>query len=349
MDGQVRFLDLVGTIENTCKNCKPLTPTSCISGCKTWKLKNEFRKLHERTENPKFMTSLLNTLKNKRRLQVLEIMSTKHLSIVQLQQELQKLGSSHSQGTIVEEYVNPLIKVGLAGENQNLYHATLFGRKIDELLRNFRDIEDVLSPHSECYEEITLDLLMKAPMTYEKLSETIPAKSVPRVFSRLQKAELAETGIEKDHVFFFATKRSPNGTEFSSTEKRVYEGIPREGISARKLAGKTGISLRRTYKYVRKLKGKKLVFARFRPASYSITDKGIEIGRMLEAVHNMAAEALAATAHLVQEEQTGQHTSLNIELESKKKKDEPVLLLTVLQPLKQNGLSFEDTFPSDIK
>jgi hypothetical protein len=41
---------------------------------------------------------------------------------------------------------------------------------------------------------------------------------------------------------------------FSPTEKRVYENILPYGISARQLAEKTEISLRRTCKYLRRLK-----------------------------------------------------------------------------------------------
>jgi predicted transcriptional regulator len=346
---QASLADSIITIEKTCKNCKPLTPMTCISGCKTWKLKNQLRKLHEKTKNPDFMTDLLNTIKNKRRLRVLEIISKEHHSITQLQQEMRKLGFNHSQQTIVAEYVNPLMKVGLADEHQDLYYATVFGRKISDLVKDFHGLEDVLSPHSECYEEITLDVLMKGPRTYERLRGIIPAKSVARVFSRLQRAALAETSAEKDYVFFFKTKRNPNGSDSSPTEKRVYERIAREGISARKLAREVGISLRRTYKYLRKLKGKKLVFTRKRPASYSITARGIEIGTMLEIVHNLAAEALTATAHLVEDEHASGQVTLEIEPVEKRRKDERIVPITTLQPIRQNGFFFEDSCGSDVK
>lgn len=334
---QTSIGDFVRAMEKTCKNCKPLTPIICISGCKTWKHKNQLRKLHEKTKNPGFMTNLLNTLKNSRRLQVLEIISKENHSITQLQQELRKLGFNHSQQTIVEEYVNPLITVGLADEYQNLYHATLFGRKINGLTEDFDDLEDVLSPHSECYEEITLGVLMKGPRTYEKLKGIIPEKSVARVLSRLQKAALAETSTEKDYIFFFTTKRDPNESGFSPTERRVYENIPKEGISARKLAKEAGISLRRTYKYLRKLKGKKLVFTRKRPASYSITARGVKIGAMLEAMHNLAAEALTATTHLVEDEEASELVTPDIELAGKKGKDEQIVPLTTIQPIRQDS------------
>jgi predicted transcriptional regulator len=349
VDKQTTLTDVLRAIEKTCQNCRPLTPITCISGCKTWRLKNQLRKLHEKTTNPDFMTNLLNTLKNKRRLQLLEMLSKKHHSITQLQQELRKLGFNHGQQTIIEEYVNPLITLGLADEHQNLYYATLFGQKISDLTKDFHDLEHVLSPHSECYEEITLGVLMKGPRTCEELKEIIPEKSVARVLGRLQKAALAETSTEKDYIFFFKTKRDPNGSEFSPTEKRVYERIPEIGISARKLAKEAGISLRRTYKYLRKLKGKKLVFTRKRPASYSITAMGLKIGRMLEEMHNLAAEALTATGRLVEDEQASEQVTLDIEPAGKKRKDEQIVSLTTMQPGRRNSSFCEDSHDPRMK
>ncbi|MGA2309279.1 MAG: hypothetical protein ABSG57_07005 [Candidatus Bathyarchaeia archaeon] len=348
-DKQTSLADLLRAMEKTCKNCKPLSPVTCVSGCKNWKLKNEFRKLHEKTRSPNFMMNLLNTLKNKRRLQLLEIISEEPHSMTQLQQELRKLGFNHSQQTIGQEYLNPLITVGLADEYQNLYHSTLFGRRISDLTKDFPDLEGFLSPHSECYEEIALDALMKRPRTHEGLKAIIPEKSLPRVLSRLQKAALAETNTQKDYIFFFTTKRSPDKSDFSPTEKRVYERIPKEGISARSLAREAGISLRRTYKYLRRLKGKKLVFTRKRSASYSTTAKGLKVGTMLEAMHKLAVEALTATAHLVEDEQAIEQATRNVEPAGKKRKDEQIVPLTTIQPFRPNDFFLEDSYGSRAK
>jgi len=259
------------------------------------------------------MTKLLNTLKNKRRLQLLEMISEEPHSIVQLQQKLRKLGFNHSQKTICQEYVTPLITVGLADEYQNLYRSTLFGRRVNDLAKDFPDLEGFLSPHSECYEEIALNALMKGPQTLEGLRGIIPEKSLSRVLSRLQKTALAETNIDKDYVFFFQTKRSPDNSDFYSTEKKVYEQIPKEGISAQSLAREAGISLRAIYKYLRRLKGKKLVFTRKRPTTYYTTASGVKMGTMLEDMHKLTVEALTATAHLVENENLTEPLKLSVE------------------------------------
>lgn len=285
-----------------CMNCKPLTPITCTSGCRSWKLKNEFRKLDERARKPDFMLRLLNTLKNERRLRLLEIIAKERYSIAQIQRELRKHGFSHSQVTIGREYLNPLIEVGLADEQQNSYNATFFGRRISDLMRNFCDFERVLSPHSECYEEKVLDTLLAGPLTHEGVEKIIPGNSSARVLSRLQKADLVETSNDRDYVFFFATKRDPNGSDLSPTERRVYERLRKEGISARKLASEAKISVRRTYKYLRKLKGRKLVFVRRKPNSYMITAKGIKTARMLKEVHDTTVEAVSSAVRLVEKE-----------------------------------------------
>ena len=189
----------------------------------------------------------------------------------------------------------------MAENTQNQYHATTFGCKINELIKGLPDLADVLPPHSECYEEATLEMLLEGPKTHQELNGGIQEKSVDRVLKRLQEAGLVETRPEKDYIFLFKTKRDLGKASFSPTEKRVYENILPCGISARQLAEKTGISLRRTYKYLRRLKGKKLIFTRERHASYTLTPKGLQIAKMLKRLQRLTTETLVAAKLLVEE------------------------------------------------
>jgi transposase len=302
-DRQASWADLIREVEEDCRKCISMTPITCLAGCRTWKLKNQFRNLYKVTRNPDFMTRLTNTLKNKTRLQLLEIVTKGRYSIARLQQELKTLGFTHSQQTIVEEYVTPLIGVGLIQEDQNAYSATLFGCRLSELANGFNDLGDLLPPHSGCYEEIALDALTTGPKTHEELERTAPANSVARMLSRLQETKLVEKSQETEHIFFFITKRDPSIEELSPTERRVYDNISIDGISARKLAQKTFISLRRTYRYIRRLKGKKLVFAREKPASYWLTTKGTQVTILLQGMRNLTVEALKTTAFLAEEKE----------------------------------------------
>jgi predicted transcriptional regulator len=300
-DEQMSLEDKVKRLEETCENCHPLPPITCITNCKVWMLKNEFRELSEKMRDPNYMKNLLNALKNKRRFKILEIITKEKSSINRLQEKLSEQGYDHSQETIIKEYVKPLLNVGLVEENQNHYRVTLLGSRLCGILRDFHGIEDIFPPHSECHEEIVLGALSDGAKTFGELKATVSAGSIARVLNRLQEVGLVRTSEENDYVFYFKTKRDSDGLEVSPTEKRVYGNISNEGIPAKKIAAKTGISLRRTYKYLRKLRGKKLVFARTIPKSYGLTANGVEMAVMLKRVHDSAVDTLAVMVQLVKD------------------------------------------------
>jgi sugar-specific transcriptional regulator TrmB len=110
---------------------------------------------------------------------------------------------------------------------------------------------------------------------------------------------LVETPEERDYVFFFRSKRDPTKEAFSSTEKKVYSSISEEGVSAKRLAEKTGLSLRRIYKYLRGLKGKKLVFTRKTPKTYGLTDKGAKLASVLQELQNLVEETWNSSAQII--------------------------------------------------
>jgi predicted transcriptional regulator len=296
--GLTSLTDIVEEAERICKNCKPLTPIACITECKNWKIKNEFKKMYAKAREPNFMHILFNTLKNKRRLEILEMISNEQHAITRIQHELQNRGFNHSQQTISHEYLQPLLETGLVSERRNSYIATVFGQRTSDLSKDFRDNGELLSPHSECHEEIALSTLMEGPKTHEDLEKIIPQKNLTRVLSRLQKAQFISVITEKDYIFFFRTKRDPNISELSQTEKRVYDAIPEGGISARKLAREAGICVRKTYKYLRRLKGKKLVFTRKKPPMYTISARGARTGKILEDLRHLVADVLTASSRL---------------------------------------------------
>jgi predicted transcriptional regulator len=87
----------------------------------------------------------------------------------------------------------------------------------------------------------------------------------------------------------------------------VCENLSEEGISAKKLAAKTGISLRRTYKYLRRLKGKKLVFVRKKPRVYVLTEKGLQTVTRLQQLSDLVQETTATLSQLFQNQDTARH------------------------------------------
>lgn len=314
--------------DEQCRSCRPPTPLDCIGSCKVWRFRNELRQLCGVLAEKDFRNTLLNTLKNQRRLKILEILSKSGFSVLQLQQELKMLGYGHSQETIMNEYVEPLIAVGLVSENSNHYKTTAFGIEMTQLFTGLHDIEDVLPPHSECYEEKTVEALFEGPKTYEELKLVIPSESLKRSLARLLKANLLTKNGENNYVFYFRTKRPSKKERLSSTEERVYESIPEEGITGEKLAEKVRISLRRTYKYIRKLKGKKLVFKRKHPKTYALTAEGMKIAVLIEKLCELIREFTEASVAITTKtfEEVQPIPMLDASKNGKEEKPMPVLV-----------------------
>ena len=281
---------MLKTLDAECRNCAPITPLECINRCHVYKLKNELRKLRETMNKPNYLKELYNALKNETRLHILKSIVNGRYSVNQLQQELKKTGHSHSQETINEEYLQPLMAVGLATESRDEYYATTFGGRLTELLIEFPEFVEVLPAHSECYEEMLLRALLPGPKTFESIENIISPKIASRILKRLRQVGLIQTPEERDYIFFFKSKRDPNKEAFTVTERKIYEAIPKEGISAGKLAKETELSMRRTYKYLRGLKGKKLVFIRRTPKAYGLTDKGEMLATVLQEVQQIVDE-----------------------------------------------------------
>jgi predicted transcriptional regulator len=210
--------------------------------------------------------------------------------VSQLQQELKKTGHVHSQDTINEEYLQPLMAVGLATESRDEYYATTFGGRLTSTLINFPEFAEVLPAHSECYEETVLRALQAGPKTFEEIDTLISPKIASRILKRLRSVGLIETPEDRDYIFFFRSKRDSTKETFTETERKVYDSISTEGISAKKLAKETQLSMRRTYQYLRGLKGKKLIFVRKTPKAYELTRKGEMLASVLTQLEQIVDE-----------------------------------------------------------
>jgi DNA-binding transcriptional ArsR family regulator len=298
------LVTLLRILEEECYNCAPLTPLECISRCNIWKLKNELRRLHETMANPNFMKDLLNALKNDTRLQILKKIVRAPYSVCKLQQELKKMGHFHSQYTIVEWYLHPLLEVGLAAEAQGRYYVTTFGSRLIELIEDSAETVHFLPAHSECHEENMLKALLNGPKTFADINELISQKIASRILKRLKTANLIKTPERGDYIFFFRSKRDPSKETLSSTENKVYNSISNKGISAKKLAEKTELAKRTTYKHLRRLKGKKLIFTRKTPKTYCLTTKGQKLALFLHELHNLIKETMDSSEQVMKATKT---------------------------------------------
>lgn len=291
---------MLKTLDAECRNCAPTSPLECINSCHVYKLKNELRRLSKAMDDPNYIKALFNVLKNETRLHILKAIVNGRYSVNQLQQELKKTGHSHSQDTLSEEYLQPLMAVGLANESREEYYATYFGDRLTEILGDFSEFANLLPAHSECYEETLLQALLSGPKTFEDIETVISPKIASRILKRLRDVGLIETPEERDYIFFFKSKRDPNKETFTTTERRVYDLIPECGISAGKLSKETGLSMRRIYKYLRGLKGKKLVFVRKTPKAYGLTAKGEMLASVVEGLHGIVEETWSSSQQFFQ-------------------------------------------------
>jgi DNA-binding HxlR family transcriptional regulator len=214
---------MLKTLNAECKNCAPSSPLECINRCQVYKLKNELRTLRETMDNPNYIKELYNVLKNETRLHILKAIAEGRYSVSQLQQELKKTGHTHSQDTLNEEYLQPLMAVGLAKESRDEYYATTFGGRLTEVLGLFPEFAEVLPAHSECYEETLLRALLTGPKTFEDIETVISPKIASRILKRLREVSLIETPEERDYIFFFKSKRDPSKETFTETERKVYD------------------------------------------------------------------------------------------------------------------------------
>ncbi len=296
---QMSISEAIEEAVKTCQDCHPLTPMTCVAGCRSWKLKNELRKLGRKIRNQDFATHLLNTLKNARRLQLLDILSRGKYSTIKLQQELKKWGYYHSKQTLGQEYISPLEEAGLVEENHRKYQATEFGRRLNDLMTGFRNLGELLPSHSECHEEKVVKTLNEKPRTFEDLSNIIPVEGLSRTLKRLHTANLITRSNANNYIFYFRTKRNPAKETLSPTEKRVHQSIPEEGTTAEDLAHRTNISLRRSYKYLRKLRGKKLAFKRRCLKTYTLTNEGVRVARLLEEIQQLLTEFTEVSSEFV--------------------------------------------------
>jgi DNA-binding HxlR family transcriptional regulator len=251
-------------------------------------------------ENPNYITELFNVLKNETRLCILQSIVNGRYSLSQLQQKLKQTGHNHSQVTITEEYLRPLMSVGLVAEVSGEYYSTSFGERIVGLLECFSEFVEKLPAHSEGSEETLLQSLLSGPKTFDDIEALVSTQTVSRILKRLRSTDLIESTTGRNYIFFFKSKRDPAKETLTTTEQKIYSAIFDEGISAGKLAKETKNSLRRTYKTLRALKCKKLVFTRKTPKLYSLTCKGKTLASILDELQQ-TVETWSFSEHVVED------------------------------------------------
>jgi DNA-binding HxlR family transcriptional regulator/predicted transcriptional regulator len=277
------------SLDTKCLTCAPITPFECITRCKVYKLKNELWHLRESMmNNPDYIKELFNVLKNETRLQILQAIVADRHSLGDIQKELKKAGCSQSQNAILEEYLHPLMALGIINELCDQYSLTSFGGRLTKLIGCFPAYAPKLPTHSECYEENLLQYLLLGPKTFEEIESVVSPKNLSRTLRRLHSVRLIKTPTQRDYIFFFKTIRNPDKETLRVTERKIYDAIAAEnGVSAGKLSNSTGLSKRVIYRCMRRLRGKKLVFERRNPKRYDLTCIG---KKLAYSIHKLQQE-----------------------------------------------------------
>ncbi len=297
-ENTAELFDILSKADVFCRYCKPASPMHCVERCEIWRTKNEFVEMNKIFVRDEHIHNLLNAVKNTRRKTVIEALRERPQGTKALQEYLKNNGYNHSQRTITSEYVDPLAKTGLVKRDGAKYRLTLYGQKFHDVLSRF-DIENPLPPHSSCYEEKVLKELKEGSKSYGDLADSLTCTSLSRTLKRLIENGLVSKSGTSEYIFYFKTKKVPK-KPFSPTEKRVYEGIPEDGISARDLSMKLSINIRRTYKYLRRLRKRRLVFTRKRPKTYTLTPIGTKLANFLEETEKLVLDAEKASNFLLQ-------------------------------------------------
>jgi predicted transcriptional regulator len=298
VNNSAELAEILKEADNICRYCETRSPMTCIERCEIWRIKNEFMEMNGMLYADDHVHNLLNAVKNDRRQKVMEALSERPRSIKGLQDYLKSKGYYHSQHTIASEYVEPLLKAGVAKRDGDKYRLTLYGQKFRDVFNKFHG-EKSLPPHSRCYEEILLKKLKDGPKSNADLVKSVSQKSLSRSLKRLTENGLVTKSKTPSYVFYFRTKKVPK-KPFSPTEKKVYEIIPEVGISSHELSEKAGINIRRTYKYLRRLRKRRLVFTRKKPRTYELTPSGMELANFLEETVNLVSDASKASSFLLE-------------------------------------------------
>jgi predicted transcriptional regulator len=286
------LLEVLEHAEKYCENCETVSPMICVECCDVWKVKNEILEIRRIVNQKDHAIRLLNVLKNERRLKILNALMERPRGLKELQEYLKKTGHQHSRSTIVNAYVKPLLDTGLIKRERARYRLTFYGKSFHGILKGFF-LRELLPVHSCCYEEVVLRELKAKPKTFNELEALVPPKSLSRVLTRLRKRRLITKNPSSEYVFYHKIKGQPK-IKLSPTEKRIFKAIPKAGISARDLSKEVGINLRRTYKYLRRLRNNKLVFALKMPRTYELTQSGTSIAQLLEEVARLTMTSLSA-------------------------------------------------------
>jgi DNA-binding MarR family transcriptional regulator len=175
-----------------------------------------------------------------------------------------------------------LVEAELIGHTGGKYSTTT---KATEILNEIGKRNFLLRfpANSSCFEELSLMAMKNGFRTFDDLGRLIDVSVLPRALSRLQKEDLIRSNRPKDYVQFYRVRVRLLG-EATPTERRVFHAVSQDGISVKDLAKAVGINVRRTYKYLARLKKRGSVLQRNLPVTYELTPTGKIVADFIERI-----------------------------------------------------------------
>jgi len=232
-------------------------------------------------EDSEIIARVLNAIKNERRVSILRLLHENPYSEKEIRDRLRSMGHKHSLTTI-HAYLQPLIEAELAEHKHGKYSTTARGSKALQLVGKTNFLLRFPS-NSSCHEELSLIGIKNGYRTFEELAKIVDRPLLPRTLNRLQRQGLVQSNHPRDHVQFYRIRVRFRGDP-SPTERRVFQALSEEGISVRELSKAVGITVRRTYKYLARLKKKGLVLQRIFPVTYALTSTGKIVADFIEEI-----------------------------------------------------------------
>jgi len=244
-------------------------------------------------EDYQIMARALNAIKNQRRVSILQLLQEKPHTEKEVQDGLRSMGHRHSLTTI-RGYLQPLVEAELVGQKHRKYGTTVKGSKVLQLVGKTNFLLG-FPANSSCHEELSLIAIKNGYRTFEELAKLVGRSLLPRTLNRLQKEALVQSNHPRDHIQFYRVRVRLPG-EASPTERRVFHALSEEGISVKDLSKAVGITIRRTYKYLARLKKKGLILQRSLPVTYVLTSTGSIVADFIEEI---VARALDRPRHII--------------------------------------------------
>ena len=227
------------------------------------------------------LRAVFTSFKNSRRRAILDDLSTyEGLSLKQIARNLRKRGYQHSRSTILEFYVEPLLKGKLIERKGKKFKITYLGEKI---IREVKPIEEHLKllNQGKCYEEFFLVSLVLGLNTYDQLTEIVPLHTISRIEKRI------EPFLQKTapRTYYYVTDKGKNGnfpSDLSASGHEIFHLIKNNGgIRVAELFALAPLRPRTCYKHLKRLKERGLIGRQKQPVTFDLTSVGQKVAEAL--------------------------------------------------------------------